>query len=48
LNDGQEVIHEIQKALKAQETFKFYWKPAEEGCVKISGNGEYFEGDYCL
>jgi dihydroxy-acid dehydratase len=24
LNDGQEVIHEIQKSIKATETFKFY------------------------
>jgi dihydroxy-acid dehydratase len=47
LNDGQDVIHEIQKALKATGIFKFYLNLAEDGCVaKISGNeGEYFEGD---
>lgn len=48
LNDGQEVIHEIQKALKASGNIQIlYGNLAEEGCVaKISGNeGEYFEGD---
>ena len=48
LNDGQEVIHEIQKALKATGNIQIlYGNLAEEGCVaKISGNeGEYFEGD---
>lgn len=48
LNNGQEVIHEIQKALKATGNIQIlYGNLAEEGCVaKISGNeGEYFEGD---
>jgi dihydroxy-acid dehydratase len=48
LNDGQDVIHEIQKALKATGNIQIlYGNLAEEGCVaKISGNeGEYFEGD---
>lgn len=48
LNDGQEVIHEIQKALKATGNIQIlYGNLADEGCVaKISGNeGEYFEGD---
>ncbi|NGY37801.1 dihydroxy-acid dehydratase [Flavobacterium sp. XN-5] len=48
LNDGQEVIHEIQKALKSTGNIQIlYGNLAEEGCVaKISGNeGEYFEGD---
>ncbi|MFT5244980.1 MAG: dihydroxy-acid dehydratase, partial [Psychroserpens sp.] len=48
LNDGQQVIHEIQKALKASGNIQIlYGNLAEEGCVaKISGNeGEYFEGD---
>jgi dihydroxy-acid dehydratase len=48
LNDGQEVIHEIQKALKATGNIQIlFGNLAEEGCVaKISGNeGEYFEGD---
>ena len=47
LNDGQEVIHEIQKALKATGNIQIlYGNLAPEGCVaKISGNeGEYFEG----
>jgi dihydroxy-acid dehydratase len=47
LNDGQEVIFEIQKALKATGNIQIlYGNLAEEGCVaKISGNeGEYFEG----
>lgn len=47
LNDGQEVIYEIQKALKATGNIQIlYGNLAEEGCVaKISGNeGEYFEG----
>jgi dihydroxy-acid dehydratase len=47
LNDGQEVIHEIQKALKPTGNIQIlYGNLAEEGCVaKISGNeGEYFEG----
>lgn len=48
LNDGQDVIHEIQKALKATGSIQIlYGNLAQEGCVaKISGNeGEYFEGD---
>ncbi|UQD56978.1 dihydroxy-acid dehydratase [Flavobacterium sp. K5-23] len=48
LNDGQDVIHEIQKALKATGNIQIlYGNLAEEGCVaKISGNeGEFFEGD---
>ncbi|TDE00629.1 dihydroxy-acid dehydratase [Flavobacterium sandaracinum] len=48
LHDGQEVIHEIQKALKATGNIQIlYGNLAKEGCVaKISGNeGEYFEGD---
>jgi dihydroxy-acid dehydratase len=48
LNDGQEVIHEIQNALKATGNIQIlFGNLAEEGCVaKISGNeGEYFEGD---
>jgi dihydroxy-acid dehydratase len=47
LNDGQEVIHEIQKALKPSGNIQIlYGNLATEGCVaKISGNeGEYFEG----
>jgi dihydroxy-acid dehydratase len=47
LNDGQEVIHEIQKALKPTGNIQIlYGNLASEGCVaKISGNeGEYFEG----
>jgi dihydroxy-acid dehydratase len=47
LNDGQEVIFEIHKALKATGNIQIlYGNLAEEGCVaKISGNeGEYFEG----
>ncbi|MGO4821691.1 MULTISPECIES: dihydroxy-acid dehydratase [unclassified Flavobacterium] len=47
LNDGQEVIHEIQKALKPTGNIQIlYGNLAEEGCVaKISGKeGEYFEG----
>ncbi|MFV8343897.1 dihydroxy-acid dehydratase [Flavobacterium sp. XS2P39] len=47
LNDGQEVIHEIQKALKATGNIQIlYGNIASEGCVaKISGKeGEYFEG----
>jgi dihydroxy-acid dehydratase len=47
LNDGQEVIHEIQKALKATGNIQIlFGNLAEEGCVAKSGNeGEYFEGD---
>ena len=48
LNDGQEVIHEIQKALKPTGNIQIlYGNLAEEGCVaKISGNeGEFFEGE---
>jgi dihydroxy-acid dehydratase len=47
LNDGQEVIHEIQKALKSTGNIQIlYGNLASEGCVaKISGKeGEYFEG----
>ena len=47
LNDGQEVIHEIQKALKATGNIQIlYGNIASEGCVaKISGKeGEFFEG----
>jgi dihydroxy-acid dehydratase len=47
LNDGQEVIHEIHKALKPTGNIQIlYGNLAEEGCVaKISGKeGEYFEG----
>ena len=47
LHDGQEVIHEIQKALKSTGNIQIlYGNLAEQGCVaKISGKeGEYFEG----
>ena len=47
LNDGQNVIHEIQKALKATGNIQIlYGNIASEGCVaKISGKeGEFFEG----
>ena len=47
LNDGQEVIHEIQKELKATGNILIlYGNIASEGCVaKISGKeGEFFEG----
>lgn len=47
LNDGQEVIHDIQRALKPTGNIQIlYGNLAEEGCVaKISGKeGEYFEG----
>lgn len=47
LNDGQEVIHEIQKALKPTGNIQIlYGNIASEGCVaKISGKeGEFFEG----
>lgn len=47
LQDGQEVIHEIQKALKATGNIQIlYGNIATEGCVaKISGKeGEFFEG----
>lgn len=47
LHDGQEVIHEIQKALKATGNIQIlYGNIATEGCVaKISGKeGEFFEG----
>jgi dihydroxy-acid dehydratase len=44
LNDGQEVIHEIQKALKATGNIQIlFGNLAEEGCVaKISGNEGVF------
>ncbi|MFA9191548.1 dihydroxy-acid dehydratase [Flavobacterium sp. FZUC8N2.13] len=47
LHDGQEVIYEIQKALKATGNIQIlYGNIASEGCVaKISGKeGEFFEG----
>lgn len=47
LSDGQEVIFEIQKALKSTGNIQIlYGNLATEGCVaKISGKeGEYFEG----
>jgi dihydroxy-acid dehydratase len=47
LHDGQEVIHEIQKALKATGNIQIlYGNLATDGCVaKISGKeGEFFEG----
>ncbi|WP_367769949.1 dihydroxy-acid dehydratase [Flavobacterium sp. WC2421] len=47
LNDGQDVIHEIHKALKPTGNIQIlYGNLAEEGCVaKISGKeGEYFQG----
>ncbi|MBC7844955.1 MAG: dihydroxy-acid dehydratase [Flavobacterium sp.] len=47
LHNGQEVIHEIQKALKATGNIQIlYGNIATEGCVaKISGKeGEFFEG----
>ncbi|MFV8392113.1 dihydroxy-acid dehydratase [Flavobacterium sp. LB2P6] len=47
LNDGQDVIHEIQKALKTTGNIQIlYGNIASEGCVaKISGKeGEFFEG----
>jgi dihydroxy-acid dehydratase len=47
LNDGQEVIYEIQKALKPTGNIQIlYGNIATEGCVaKISGKeGEFFEG----
>ncbi|SFF02879.1 dihydroxy-acid dehydratase [Flavobacterium xueshanense] len=47
LNDGQEVIHEIQKALKPTGNIQIlFGNIASEGCVaKISGKeGEFFEG----
>jgi dihydroxy-acid dehydratase len=47
LNDGQDVIHEIHKALKSTGNIQIlYGNIASEGCVaKISGNeGEFFEG----
>ena len=47
LLDGQEVIHQIQKALKSTGNIQIlYGNLASEGCVaKISGKeGEYFEG----
>ncbi|TRX42927.1 dihydroxy-acid dehydratase [Flavobacterium restrictum] len=47
LHDGQDVIHEIQKALKATGNIQIlYGNIASEGCVaKISGKeGEFFEG----
>jgi dihydroxy-acid dehydratase len=48
LSDGQDVIHEIQKALKATGNIQIlYGNLAEEGCVaKMSGNeGDFFEGE---
>jgi dihydroxy-acid dehydratase len=46
LNDGQEVIHEIQKALKATGNIQIIWKSCRRRlCCKISGNEGYFEGD---
>ncbi|WP_188050945.1 dihydroxy-acid dehydratase [Flavobacterium sp. GP15] len=48
LSNGQEVIHEIQKALKPTGNIQIlYGNLAEEGSVaKISGNeGEFFEGE---
>ncbi len=47
LNDGQEVVYEIHKALKPTGNIQvLYGNLASEGCVaKISGKeGEYFEG----
>jgi dihydroxy-acid dehydratase len=45
LNDGQDVIHKIQKALKYRKYPDPLWKSVI-GCVaKISGRREYFEGD---
>ena len=47
LNDGQDVIYEIHKALKPTGNIQIlYGNLAEEGCVaKISGKeGEFFEG----
>jgi dihydroxy-acid dehydratase len=47
LSDGQDVIFEMQKALKATGNIQIlYGNLAEDGCVaKISGNeGEFFEG----
>ena len=47
LNDGQEVVYEIQKALKPTGNIQIlYGNIASEGCVaKISGKeGEFFEG----
>jgi dihydroxy-acid dehydratase len=47
LHDGQEVVFEIQKALKATGNIQIlYGNIASEGCVaKISGKeGEFFEG----
>ena len=47
LNDGQEVVYEIQKALKSTGNIQIlYGNIATEGCVaKISGKeGEFFEG----
>jgi len=47
LNDGQEVVYEIQKALKPTGNIQIlYGNLASEGCVaKISGKeGEFFEG----
>ena len=48
LDDGQDVIHEIQKSLKSTGNIQIlYGNLAEEGAVaKISGNeGEFFEGE---
>jgi dihydroxy-acid dehydratase len=48
LSDGQDVIHEIQKALKSTGNIQIlYGNLAEEGCVaKMSGNeGDFFEGE---
>lgn len=48
LSDGQDVIHDIQKALKSTGNIQIlYGNLAEEGCVaKMSGNeGDFFEGE---
>ena len=48
LEDGQDVIHEIQKSLKSTGNIQIlYGNLAEDGAVaKISGNeGEFFEGE---
>lgn len=48
LKKGQDVIHDIQKALKNTGNIQIlFGNLADEGCVaKISGNeGEFFEGD---
>jgi dihydroxy-acid dehydratase len=47
LNDGQEVIHEIQSIKSNRKYSNLIRKPCRRRlCCKISGNeGEYFEGD---